>query len=141
LPGRSRDGELFEVGVVAAVAGVPGLHAPEAAVLELHEDGSAVLVDGVGESFETRDERRVVDAGHARGGTATLAADQGGALMDRADAGGRGRFEFVDKRSDCPLTVAGTLQQWGPVQAVAKLDATNGDGVVERRHGCPLQVQ
>jgi deoxycytidine triphosphate deaminase len=77
--------------VVVAVAGVPGLHVPEAAVLQLHDDAAVVGVDALGEPGQAVDEVGVVDPRHPRRRTAALAADDGGALTDQAGARGGGR--------------------------------------------------
>jgi len=91
----------------------------------------------VGEPFEPRDERRVVDPRHVRRRTAARRRDDARALKDEADAALYRRFEFVYQGVDGVLAVAGTLEYRCPIEPVWKPAAADVQRFGESGHGAP----
>ncbi len=103
-------------------------------MFELHEDATPLVVDGVRQPLQARDELRVVDASHPRGGAAALVADDGRPLEEQAGAGLGGRDEFVDQHVDGVLAVAGALQKRCPVEPVGQPAAADFEGRLQPWH-------
>jgi hypothetical protein len=96
--------------MLSAIAGVPGFHAPQAAVFELNCDPTTVIVNAVGESREPGDERGIVYSGHARRCTPTFPTNDRSSLTEESRSGSGCGFQVGDQSVNCVVAVAGTFE-------------------------------